>query len=76
MLSCSNCDASLKLNAKLCIKCGHIVTDEERESAVTGIPIKKPVVIPEVIVQKVVIPEPSKMSKFIPGKAFKESVNK
>jgi len=59
MLSCSNCDASLKLNAKLCIKCGHIVTDEERESAVTGIPIKKPVVIPEVIVQKVVIPEPS-----------------
>ena len=57
MLSCSNCDAPLKLNAKLCIKCGHTVTDEERESAVTGIPIKKPVVAPEVIIQEVVIPE-------------------
>ena len=57
MLSCSNCDASLKLNAKLCIKCGHIVTDEERESAATGIPIQKPIVVPEVIAQDVEIPE-------------------
>lgn len=58
MLSCSNCDASLKLNAKLCIKCGHVVTDEERESAVTGIPIKKPVVAPKAVVDEVLIPDP------------------
>lgn len=58
MLSCSNCDASLKLNAKLCIKCGHVVTDEEREAAVIGVPIKKPVAAPIVIEETASIVEP------------------
>ena len=57
MLSCSNCDASLKLNAKLCIKCGHIVTDEERELALTGAPIKKSIPVSEGIEQEAVIQE-------------------
>jgi len=58
MLSCSNCDASLKLNAKLCIKCGHVISDEEREAAVTGVQIKKPVATPTVIQEAASIVEP------------------
>lgn len=58
MLSCANCDALLKLNAKLCVKCGHVVSDEEREAAVTGVPIKKLVEAPIVIQGATSIVEP------------------
>ena len=31
MIPCTSCGASLRLTAKICIKCGHLVTDEERK---------------------------------------------
>jgi len=33
MLQCSSCNSTLRPTARICIKCGHAVTDEERKQA-------------------------------------------